>query len=239
MNRLLKAATATLQAVGINAVPVVGMFAAGWSVETAILLYLLENLVGIPLVALLVRLLAPPTAEVAGQGVRRRDEILRTYLLVAVSFSLGSAIFIAFVILRTSNGAFDFTGVWAGLSAISMLALLGFLADLVFLRPLSLPRAEKVLERSLGRIFVLYLAVFIGIFVAVFGLASFFVPFVILKTLMDIGFLFQAFARPRGAVASMLGVEQENGFAGTADDGLGQPPSLWSSAKPSWKRRAR
>ena len=229
---------AALQAVGINAVPIFGVVAADWSVETAMLLYLLENLIGIPLAALLVRLLAPAREDLPGMRVRHRREILHTYLLVALSFSLGSAIFILFVIYRASNGQFDLTGVWTGLGAISLFALLGFLVDLVFMRPLSLPRAEKVLERSLGRIFLLYLAVFVGMFLAVFGLASFFIPFVVLKTLVDIGYLFQAFSHPRAAVTSMPGVEQESGPAGTLD-GTAQPLSLWSSVRLSWKRRSR
>ena len=218
---------AALQALGINAVPVVGMFAADWSVETAMLLYLLENLIGIPLAALLVRLLAPPREDAPGMRVRHRREILNTYLIVALSFSLGSAIFILFVVYRTTNGQVDFTGLRTGLSAIALFALLGFLVDLVYMRPLSLPRAEKVLERSLGRIFLLYLAVFVGMFLAIFGLASFFIPFVVLKTLVDIGYLLQAFPGTRRS--------EETAPTDDAD----APPSFWRSVAISWKRRPR
>ena len=75
---------AALQALGVNAVPVVGVVAADWSVETAILLYLLENLAGIPLAALLVRLLAPARVELPGMRVRKRGEVLQTYLILAL-----------------------------------------------------------------------------------------------------------------------------------------------------------
>ena len=224
---LAKSSIAALQALGINAVPVVGMFAADWSVETAMLLYLLENLIGIPLAALLVRLLAPAREDAPGMRVRHRREILNTYLIVALSFSLGSAIFILFVVYRTTNGQVDFTGLRAGLGAIGLFALLGFLVDLVYMRPRSLPRAEKVLERSLGRIFLLYLAVFVGMFLAIFGLASFFIPFVVLKTLVDIGYLLQAFTGARRA--------EEAGAADAAD----APPPFWRSVTISWKRRPR
>ncbi len=218
---------AALQALGINAVPVLGMFAADWSVETAMLLYLLENLIGIPLAALLVRLLAPAREDAPGMRVRHRREILKTYLIVALSFSLGSAIFILFVTYRTTNGQVDLTGLRTGLGAIGLFALFGFLVDLVYMRPLSLPRAEKVLERSLGRIFLLYLAVFVGMFLAIFGLASFFIPFVVLKTLVDIGYLLQAFPGARRV--------DETEPAGDAD----APPSFWHSVTISWKRRSR
>jgi hypothetical protein len=224
---LAKYFIAALQALGINAVPVVGMFAADWSVETAMLLYLLENLIGIPLAALLVRLLAPPREDAPGMRVRLRREILNTYLIVALSFSLGSAIFILFVVYRTTNGQLDLTGLRTGLSAIALFALFGFLVDLVYMRPLSLPRAEKVLERSLGRIFLLYLAVFVGMFLAIFGLASFFIPFVVLKTLVDIGYLLQAFPGARRV-------------ADTAPtDDTDASPSFWRSGVISWKRRSR
>ena len=218
---------AALQALGINAVPVVGMFAADWSVETAMLLYLLENLIGIPLAALLVRLLAPPREDAPGMRVRLRREILNTYLIVALSFSLGSAVFILLVTYRTTNGQLDLTGLRTGLSAIALFAFLGFLIDLVYMRPLSLPRAEKVLERSLGRIFLLYLAVFVGMFLAIFGLASFFIPFVVLKTLVDIGYLLQAFPGTRRS--------EETAPTDNAD----APSSFWRSVAISWKRRPR
>ncbi len=224
---LAKYLIAAFQALGINAVPVVGMFAADWSVETAMLLYLLENLIGIPLAALLVRLLAPAREDAPGMRVRHRREILNTYLIVALSFSLGSAIFILFVVYRTTNGQVDLTGLRTGLGAITLFALLGFLVDLVYMRPLSLPRAETVLERSLGRIFLLYLAVFVGMFLAIFGLASFFIPFVVLKTLVDIGYLLQAFPGTRRA--------EETEPTGDAD----APPSFWRSVTISWKQRSR
>ncbi len=224
---LAKYLIAALQALGINAVPVVGMFAADWSVETAMLLYLLENLIGIPLAALLVRLLAPAREDAPGMRVRHRREILNTYLIVALSFSLGSAIFILFVVYRTTNGQVDLTGLRTGLGAIALFALLGFLVDLVYMRPLSLPRAEKVLERSLGRIFLLYLAVFVGMFLAIFGLASFFIPFVVLKTMVDIGYLLQAFPGTRRAEET------------APTDAAEAAPSFWRNVTISWKRRPR
>jgi hypothetical protein len=227
MTLFAKYLIAALQALGINAVPVVGMFAADWSVETAMLLYLLENLIGIPLAALLVRLLAPPREDAPGMRVRLRREILNTYLIVALGFSLGSAVFILLVTYRTTNGQLDLTGLRTGLSAIALFAFLGFLIDLVYMRPLSLPRAEKVLERSLGRIFLLYLAVFVGMFLAIFGLASFFIPFVVLKTLVDIGYLLQAFPGRQRA--------EETAPTDDAD----APPSFWRSVAISWKRRPR
>lgn len=190
---------AALQALGVNAVPVVGVVAADWSVETAILLYLLENLAGIPLAALLVRLLAPARVELPGMRVRKRGEVLQTYLILALGFSFFSLIFITFFVIRNSGGAFDFTGLRGGALTIGLFLVAGFLADLALMRPLSLARGEKILERSLGRIFLLHLAVFLGVFLALFDQRAFFIPFVVLKTIVDLGYLLQAMPWRRAA----------------------------------------
>ena len=61
------------------------------------------------------------------------------------------------------------------------------------LRPFSLKKSEFFLTRSLGRVFLLFLAVFIGIFLAAYADKWFVIPFIALKTIADIGEQIQLF----------------------------------------------
>jgi len=54
-------------------------------------------------------------------------------------------------------------------------------------RPLTLAKTENYLKQSMGRVALLFLAVFIGIFVALFVDKWFVIPFIALKTIVDIG----------------------------------------------------
>jgi hypothetical protein len=64
--------------------------------------------------------------------------------------------------------------------------VLEFIADSIMLRPLSLVQADAFLTRSVRRVFLLFLCVFLGIFLAAFVDSGFVAPFIILKTLADI-----------------------------------------------------
>ena len=82
-----------------------------------------------------------------------------------------------------------------GLGLIIIFELIAFAAGYFRLRPLSIARAESVLERTLGRVFLLHLGVFIGVFLAA-AFASWFVwPFIVLKTITDVGQALQALGR--------------------------------------------
>lgn len=179
--------TSAISALGINSIPAIGLFVAGWTPQTAMLLYLLENLVAVLLGALLVHLLVPSREETPGSKPRDRRTVLNTFLLVAITFSVGSSIFMAFFLFKDPGARPELDAVRAGLAGILAFQLFGFLSDFVWLRPLSLVQGEKLLERSLGRVFLLYLAVFVGIFLALFSDRWFLVPFVGLKTMVDVG----------------------------------------------------
>lgn len=181
-------------ALGVNAVPVAAVFAADAPPETVMVLYFMENLVTVLLTAALVRLLAPARDE-SSRNHRTRRSLLQTYLLVALGFTLVNGVFIAAFVGLFLRVAIPRPVLVLGLGLIVIFELIAFAAGYFRLRPLSIAWAESVLERTLGRVFLLHLGVFIGVFLAA-AFASWFVwPFIVLKTITDVGQALQALGR--------------------------------------------
>lgn len=183
--------TGIVTALGVNIVPAAAVFVSG-SAEAAMLIYFLENLLVILLATAFVRLRAPARDE-SSPDHRTRKSLLQTYLLVALGFTLVNGVFIAVFL-------FLFTGVeiprdiirW-GLILAAVFQLFGFAFDLFSIRSLSIAEAGTYLEKSLGRVFLLHLGVFIGVILAAFLNKWFVAPFIVLKTIVDIGTPIQAF----------------------------------------------
>ena len=213
-------------ALGLNAVPALGVFAGGWPVHTAMVLYFFENVIGALLVAVRLRLLAPATAPMpaqdrAGRGprlgsmlaaggvttittsrggqrrvrVRRptvpantfhRRSLIEGFLVFALGFSLGSGVLLMAMLTIALKLDIDGAALRGGTIGILIVQAVGLLADLVFLRPLAPERAFLLVEQRMGRVALLYLAVFVGVFLAAVAGPAFFAPFVILKTLADL-----------------------------------------------------
>lgn len=162
-----------------------------FSGENLMLLYASENIAAIFLAVIFVILFAPKQER--AKKILTRREVLQNYLVAAVGLSVGSGIFLLsfiFLILKSeiSSGA-----IISGLIWIFGFLILEFVADFIMMRPLSLTKAEIFLNRSLGRVVFLFLCVFLGIFLALFVDRWFIVPFIILKTIVDIGEQIQIF----------------------------------------------
>jgi hypothetical protein len=193
-------------ALGLNAVPAVGVFTGGWSAPTAMLLYFAENVIAIPLVALRVRLLAPERDDRQGVPPRQRGELIRSFLLVAGGFSFAGGIFMAFF-MGLAEQPIDVASTRTGILAIAAVQLAAYLFDLVLLGRMTLPAGEKALEQALGRVFLLHLAVILGILTVAFASATwFFLPFAVLKTIVDVGTQVQFLSSRRAAPASWWAV---------------------------------
>jgi hypothetical protein len=198
---ILSTLLASGAALGVNAVPALGFFVAGWSAATAMTLYLLETLLGGALIALRVRLTAPRTEEAPGRKPRRRDELLLVYLSVVVLFSIVAAAFMGFFLYLKPQIAPDMPALRLGLAAMAAFLLLDFVGGLLWQRSLTLVRTESLMERSLGRVALLYFAVFLGVILAAFDVRWFLLPFIGLKTVADVGEPIQAmWAGRRSAV---------------------------------------
>ena len=173
-----------LTTLGINFIPLEMWLSDNFSGAETIVLYALENLVMMTLALILIRLLAP-----------RSD--LRGFALTGYSFCLVTLIFIAFFTFKLMPGEVALSDVATAMKSVIVLQLVGFIIDLIFLRPMSLTGAERVMRNSLGRILVVqFFGVFIGVFCA-FLFGNFVLPFIVLKTLYDIGKLYEFFFGPQ------------------------------------------
>jgi hypothetical protein len=178
--------TSTSTGFGVTAVPVIGWFWAGWAAETAMILYLLETLLAVPLIVLRIQLLRPPVDQLDPSELRKRREWIQTYLVVVAGFGGGCTIFMAAFLFLFMRFPLDLADLRTGLIPICIFLLVGFIADLILRQPLGLSEVEGHLEKSLGRVFLLFLAVFVGVWLAAIEMIWFLIPFVVLKTLADL-----------------------------------------------------
>ena len=204
-NPLLRAIPSALAALGINAIPAGIVLLGGRSAATAMVLYFIENIVAVLLAAARVRVLAPASdagyasgppdytqIKVNGRIVfrkqtpRDRRSLLTGYLVSSLGLSIGTGVFLfafLFLILRASvPGAVIVSGA-GGMAAFQ---LVSFVADLLLLGPLPPARAELLLQRSMGRVALLYVSVFAGVALALFVDRWFVLPFAALKTIVDL-----------------------------------------------------
>lgn len=155
-----------------------------FSGESAMLLYALENVVGIFLTAIFVFLFAPQREQ--AKKIMTRRELLQVYLIATGGLSVISGIFLCVFIFLILKTEIALGSIISGLLWIFGFQILEFIADFVMLRPLSLTKADAFLHRSLNRVVLLFLCVFLGVFLALFVDKWFVVPFIILKTTADI-----------------------------------------------------
>lgn len=158
------------------------------------LIYFLENLIAVLLAAARVRLLAPPRDDTSPNH-RTRRSLLSSYLTIALGFTLVNGVFIAAFLFLFNDVAVPRTLVLWGMVAAAFFQLFLFVFDLGRLRGLTLGAGETLLEQSLGRVALLHLAVFVGVIAAAFTRGWFVVPFIVLKTIVDVGTPVQAMLR--------------------------------------------
>ena len=180
---------ALLAIIGKNAVPAAGLAARRWDASNAMLLFLAENVMLVLLGALLVRLRAPATSEESDQRqneTKTRSSALRTFFLVAVPFTFGAAVFTVFIIAIRDEYTVAPRELLLGFGAMLLFQLVAFGNDLGRLRGITLAAAEDLLVGVLGRVFFLAFAIWLGLFVVMVFASAFFLPFLLLKTLMDV-----------------------------------------------------
>ena len=170
---------------GINFIPLEMLLYKDYSSETTMVVYALENVLMIILATVFILIFAPRIDQTA--KIRSRKELLQVYLLSSVGLTVGSGIFLSVFIFGIMRADVTFPAVAEALIWISGFLVLEFVGDFIMLRPLSLAQADIFLTRSIRRVFLLFLGVFLGVFLAAFGVKMFVAPFVILKTLADIG----------------------------------------------------
>jgi hypothetical protein len=182
---------ALVSVAGVNFVPLEMWLDRDFSAETLMIVYAVENAVAFALGIAFVRLFAP--ARDSSSKLKTRREVLELYLALGAGFGLASSIFMVGFIFLVLRAPVDFAAVAEASVWIFGFQLLLFAADALMLRPLDLLGAQLYLNRSLGRIFLLFLCVCVGFAVAFFVEKWFVLPFIVLKTITDVGEQIQIF----------------------------------------------
>ncbi len=203
-----------LQAVGVNSVPAVGLFAAGWSVGTALTLYWCENLLGILLVALRIWLHRRKTGkkghwlariETRGSAGAVRETgpareagsagtFLGSFLGTGLVFTAGHGVFLAvllFQVLPAEGGGsavLDPVAMGHGLVGVALFLALGFAFDLPGLAQRPFRWMQSLADRMMGRVIVVHLTIVLGMAAMEWlgGPIALFAVFVAFKTLVDL-----------------------------------------------------
>jgi hypothetical protein len=176
-----------MTAFGVSVVPLALWFFEDYAVETIVILYGLESLASIILAVLTILFLAPVKEQTASNTTLVRKEIIKSFLLVAGMGTLVIYVFVGTFIFLLGRGAgVELSNLKFGLLIVAAFQAFDFLSGLFLLRPLSLKKGELLLSASFGGIAVLILSILIGVFVGAFFNVSIFVPFIVLKTIIDI-----------------------------------------------------
>lgn len=197
-----------LQLLGLNLVPVAGMYLGGWSPATALALYWLENVVGGALVAARIAIhrertrarghyrrqlgvQITSTVKVAG-----RDEpvdvtpktLLGEFSYTLLAFSLGHGIVLFVLLVLMMNVTPDRAELRTGAIAMIGIQLIGFAIDLPRLGERPFAWIKAAAEHSVARVVLVHLAILGGAFLT-FGRPHperFFLAFGALKLASDL-----------------------------------------------------
>jgi hypothetical protein len=200
----------TVPVLGLNAVPLLGLFVGGWSTGTAVALYWIETALTIPFVSARILLHRRLTRTAGHYGVqtearsrlggtlrvtRGTTTHLAAFLSVMVPFVLVHGIFMAFLvflILPREGGpaaAVALADLRRGAAAVGSFMAAGLLIDLVGIGRRPFRWIERITALAQGRVLVVHLTILLGLFaLAITGLpTALFVIFAGLKTLVDLG----------------------------------------------------
>jgi hypothetical protein len=197
-----------LQLLGLNAVPLAGLFFAGWSPATALALYWCENVVGSALVAARIAmhrsatrtrghwrthlgLQITGTVKVAGRK-KPADVAPKTLLAEFVwgtaAFTLAHGIFLGLLLIGMMKVEPDRAELRNGLFAMVGIQLVGFAWDSFTIGERPFAWVKALAERSFARVVLVHLAIIGGAFLT-FGRPHperFFLVFGALKLASDL-----------------------------------------------------
>ena len=178
---------AEVTAVAINIIPVWLWLYDDYSAETTMVIYSLECAVAIALAVLLVLFVSPSYDPQGSPKYKRKGKLVADFLVISLGLLAATTIFMLAFLLLVLKATIDLSVAGWALAAVFGFQLGEFFLDLLTVRPLPLKRAEALLTRSMGRTALLFICIFAGIFLAAVVSEWFLVPFVVLKTIVDIG----------------------------------------------------
>ena len=186
---------------GINFIPLELLLDRGFSVRWAMLLYLCENLFAIVISAMVVYFLAP--AAESGEGPRTRSDTIVNFVVAGGFTTVVTGILLTAFIFLVLKASFSVEVFVTSLIWMVGFQIFEFAGAAVMISPLSLKRAETFLNRTLLRVILLMLCVLFGVFCAAWIDAWFVIPFIVLKTLVDLGGQCQVFREMRALAVAL------------------------------------
>lgn len=186
-----------LTTLGINFIPLEMWFYEDFSGAETMVLYALENIVALSLGLLLVRLLAPASDKTLPKTYQSRKEIIGGYALLGYVGCIAASVFIFAFVFVVMKSKISLAEVQAAMKYVLIFQLFGFAIDIVLMRRLTLVGADRVLRKSLSRIWgVQVFGTFLGVLcMAFFG--KFVLPFIVMKTLYDLCKTYEFFFGPK------------------------------------------
>lgn len=198
---------------GINAIPLAGVFLGGWNGATALSLYWWENLFGCVLV--LTRLLLHrrmthkrgygrlhltlASRDNEGQSlqpwkpgkrvkVERQGNFVQEFTVSALAATAVHGALLWFVVSKVLERSPDGEALRQGVLGVAAIQLLTFLWDLRGLRARPFAWARDQAQNTLNRVTLIHLFLIVGTWVALKSeTVTFFGPFAVLKAMADFG----------------------------------------------------
>lgn len=175
----LKLIISEITAIALNVIPLGLWFFEDYPVETIVILYALESVLAMIFAVLCVLFLAPRD--------RYKWKIIKDFALI---FGFATFVILVFpahlIFLHNQGKGVALPALIFGLKFILAFQLLEFFANLYLLRPLSFKESQYLLSYSFGGMAVMFVSIFLGFFAAALGI-SVYLPFIVLKTFIDIG----------------------------------------------------
>lgn len=195
-----------LMVLGTNGVVLWGLGLEGWSGPTALALYWFENLIASILIALRIALHRALTGKrghfraqlgvkfSSGEGTKERgfNSFLPEFLTASIMFTLGHGLFLLILLYGVFKAVPDADALWVGTAGVGLFHVGGFVADLFGLKDRPFAWIKFTAQSGLGRIVLVHFAIMGGMAVAAAtgSNTAFFLPFVGLKLLAELGSVF-------------------------------------------------
>ncbi|MGD9587307.1 MAG: hypothetical protein AB7Q37_08830 [Pyrinomonadaceae bacterium] len=191
----------------VLAIPLALWFFEDYPPESAMMIYALESAAAIILAILCVLLISPSYDPGGSPRYKRRRKLIADFSIIAFGFLAAAIIFLSLFLILVLRASFDMGQIAFGFGLVSVFLIAEFISNTVTLRPLPLKKAENLLSRSMGKAALLFLAVFIGLFLAGMVNEWFVIPFVILKAMVDIGEPIQTYFGKNDPTAPLITFE--------------------------------
>jgi hypothetical protein len=196
---------------GVNAIPISGVFLGHWDGATALTLYWWENLIGSLLVALRIVLHRRLTHKRGHQRLHltlasrdnmgtdgpwkpgrvprleRKGSFLGEFLTSALAATAVHGVLLWFVVARVLEQTADGAALRKGVLGVAALQVAGFAFDLRGLRERSFAWLRELAQDTVNRVTLIHLLLLVGLWVSLRNGGTLFGPFAVLKAMADVG----------------------------------------------------